>query len=88
MRSISLTTPYVLGLSLLDVRGLRMGVKSSFFEEDHEIYRDDLIVPEILIEDDSIAPATIIRPAIDAIWQATGWPGSTNYDENGTWQDR
>jgi len=88
MRSISLTTPYVLGLSLLDVRGLRMGVKSGFFEEDHEIDRDDLIVPEILIEDDSIAPATIIRPAIDAIWQATGWPGSTNYDENGTWQDR
>ena len=89
MRALGLSPPYLLGLSLLDVRGLRMVVdRRKFFEDEHAIDRDDLIVPEILIEDDDIVPATIIRPAIDAVWQATGWPGSTNYDKDGVWHDR
>jgi len=86
MKLMSLSPPYIVGLSLLDVRGLRMGVNQRHFEEEHDIDRDDLVVPETLIEDDSLPAATILKPALDAIWQATGWPGSLNYDQDGVWR--
>jgi len=29
----------------------------------------------------------LLRPAIDAFWQAGGWPRSPNYNANGTWEE-
>lgn len=82
--------PYLIGLSLLDVRGQTMALSQGrhAYLETHPIDRDDLVVPELLVEDPQQPPATILRPAIDAIWQAAGWRGSENYDAEGFWHDR
>lgn len=82
--------PYLLGLSLLDVRGQTMALSQGrhAYLETRPIDRDDLLVPELLVEDPQHPPATILKPAIDAIWQASGWRGSENYDEDGVWHDR
>jgi hypothetical protein len=47
--------------------------------------RDPLIIPEILIENFDGSPVRELRPTIDAIWNAAGWPGSPHYDELNNW---
>jgi hypothetical protein len=78
--------PYLVGVSLLDVRGHVMALARA--RESREIDRDDLIVPELLVEDASQPADAILKPAIDAVWQAAGLHMSENYDEHGSWHDR
>jgi len=47
------------------------------------IDRDVLLTPEILIEESAANTDSLLRPALDTIWQASGWPCSQGYDENG-----
>jgi hypothetical protein len=90
LQQLGVEGPYLVGLSLLDVRGQTMALSGGrhAYLDTHPIDRDDLVVPEVLIEDPSQPPATILKPAIDAIWQAAGWHGSDNYDDEGIWHDR
>jgi len=30
----------------------------------------------------------LLKPLFDAVWNAAGWPGSQNYDQNGQWVGR
>jgi hypothetical protein len=88
---LSVAPPYLLGLSLLDVRGLEMGVSqshSSVFDPTYPIDRDELILPELLVSDPAAPSEAILKPAFDAVWQAAGWPGSLNYDDDGKWSRR
>lgn len=73
-------------LSLLGVRGARMALPSSYSMPPHYLIdRDNLVVPEVLIEDVTIHPATLLRPAFDIVWQSCGYPSSPNYADDGTW---
>jgi hypothetical protein len=47
--------------------------------------QDALLTPEVLVEEEAADVAKLIRPALDTIWQASGWPGSQGYDEAGNW---
>ena len=55
------------------------------FPENHPIDKDVLIVPDIIVEDYDVDPASILRSAFDAIWQAAGWERSFNYNKDGKW---
>lgn len=90
LQQLGVEGPYLVGLSLLDVRGQTMALSQGrhAYLDTHPIDRDDLVVPELLVEDLSESPATILRPALDAVWQAAGWRGSENYDADGVWHDR
>ena len=86
-KSLGIAPPVFVMLSLLGVNGYIMGVSDSFSRRSrsYPIDRDDLIVPEIMLEDyDSDIPKSI-RPAFDAIWNASGWPKSLNYNGDGKW---
>jgi Schlafen, AlbA_2 len=51
--------------------------------------RDDLLVPEVLIESleqDLHALQRHMRPLLDAVWNSVGAPGSPHYDESGNWR--
>lgn len=73
-------------LSLLGVRGARMALPSSYSTPSHyTIDRDNLVVPELLIEDVAVHAATLLRPVFDIVWQSCGYPGSPNYSDDGTW---
>jgi hypothetical protein len=85
---LGVAPPYLLGLSLLDVRGLEMAVPQSHFDSTYPIDRDDLVLPELLVIDPGAPAHAILKPAFDAVWQAAGWPRSLNYDEHGTWTRR
>jgi hypothetical protein len=90
LRSLDLQPPICLFLSLLDVRGYIMGVgDAAAFSAPRaylrEIDRDNLLLPEVIIDPYPDSAARSLRPAFDALWNAAGWPASRNYDEAGDW---
>jgi hypothetical protein len=79
--------PIALFVSLLNVSGYEMAVdpRRSFYEEPRPIEKKDLLVDGVLIEDFDCEASQLLKPIIDSIWNATGWPQSMNYNENGDW---
>lgn len=87
LRELNVPGPFLLALSLLDVRGLEMAVDIRRFESGYAIDRPDLIIPETLVEDLAQPADVLLKPHLDAIWNATGHAGSLNYDDAGRWRD-
>lgn len=80
--------PAVLSLSLLGVKGYTMAVNPQRFPfgGGSPVDRDDLILPETVVEDLSTSADQVLKPSFDILWNACGWPRSLNYDENGVWR--
>ena len=85
-KKLGVEPPVVVMLSLLGVKGYVMyvGVERRF-GGGRPIDRDALLIPEVLVEDLDADVDAILRPIFDALWNATGWPGSINFDEAGKW---
>jgi len=77
-KQLGVEPPLFVMLSLLGVYGYVMAVDRIYPPRDYPIDRNDLVIPEVDLGD-------VMRPAFDAVWNATGWPRSKNYDENGKW---
>ena len=88
-QKLSVSPPSVLIVSLLGVKGYELAVKQhlNFWHERHvhKIDRDSLLLPEVIVEDDTIVPTAILRPIFDALWNSAGWPRSLGYDDAGEW---
>ena len=85
MATLGVGQPIYALLSLLNVRGFSMSAEGRWKGRRGSINRDHLLVPEVEIESiDSDAPLKI-KEAIDMVWQASGWPASIHYDEQGNW---
>ncbi|WP_088242033.1 hypothetical protein [Calothrix rhizosoleniae] len=54
----------------------------------YPIDRDNLIIPEIVVEDYAMKESDILRPAFGDIWQACGWNSCKYYDAYGNWIGR
>ncbi len=50
---------------------------------EHEIDRDILLLPEVIIENYDTTPEDVLKPCFDAMWNACGFPRSPNYDDAG-----
>jgi hypothetical protein len=74
--------PFVLTLSLLDVKGFAM----PNLPGGHAIDRSDLILPEVVIDEIDASPSSIWKPTFDLIWQSCGFERSVNFDSAGTWK--
>ena len=84
------TPPVVLMLSLLRVSDYRI-IIDDLVEDSHghPIDRDVLMVPDLLLgslDVEAFALAKIIRPVLDVVWNAAGYPRSHNFDQEGNWQ--
>ncbi len=85
-RRIGAQPPLVLMLSLLGVGGLTMDKCWDDSEEFSMMFdRSDLLIPPELVEDAGADPSQIIRPLLDAVWNAAGRSGSPYYDSDGSW---
>ena len=49
------------------------------------IDRDTLLLPDVSVESFEVDLPRLLRPVLDALWQAGGWDGSRNYDGEGNW---
>ena len=71
-------------LSLLNVKGAKMYVGGGFSPfGDSKVDRDHLLVPEVMAEDFSSDCGKILKPSLDAIWNACGYSGSSGYGTDG-----
>ena len=90
--TLGLPPPCAVMLSLCDVRWAEMELTDSrrfgLPSRGARIDRDELLVPELLIEDGTEPLDRVLQPAFDAIWNACGYPKSYNYSEDGRWKHR
>lgn len=81
--------PFFVMLSLLGVKGYTIAKERSSgydlgrFSSQRPIDRNDLLVPEVMIESYTDDLSRIMQPAFDAVWNAAGWERSMNYDDDG-----
>jgi hypothetical protein len=66
--------------SLLGVKNCTMS-RGRPFEEEHRIDRDNLVLPEVMIENFEFDAAKEMRQIFDAVWNSADFPCSPNYDE-------
>lgn len=78
--------PFFVMVSFLGVKGYKIALQRSIHhiaEYTSEIDRNNLIIPEVMIEDFDVNVASALRPIFDAVWNAAGSDSSSNYDETG-----
>jgi hypothetical protein len=89
LQSMSVECPIAVLVSLVHVKGWRMGLPPGYSSSPLDIFdRDPLLIPEIIVEGFNQQTFNEARPLIDAIWNAAGWPGSPHYDMQGKWDPR
>lgn len=86
LRSCRVAPPLSVFLTLLNVRGFTMGVDQAHERwQNTPIDRDHLVIDTLSLESFDVDVAVVLRPIFDATWQAAGFRGSGNYNEQATW---
>jgi hypothetical protein len=86
IKALKIPSPVWVCMSLLNVRGYHMWRNNMLGDLTSAIDRDDLIIPEIYLENTEVLGESALKPAFDAIWNACGFERSFNYDGNGNWE--
>lgn len=96
MKELSIESPILFFLSLLDIIGYKMQIPNDncpydnpnirYYIEKYSIDRNNLILPEVTIENYDEPVKKILKPCFDSIWNACGLERDFNYDENGNWK--
>ena len=87
MGKLEIPSPIIVVVSIMDVVGVRMDPDTAvFWDESFPIDRNMLLLPDVLIEDYACDVPRVLRPIFDAVWNATGFERSMNYDEEGNWR--
>jgi len=88
LRGLGVQPPVYIGLSVLRVKGVVMIRPQRYFDEGDLIDKDHLIVPVVTSDTLDEPVDRLLRPAFDAVWQASGLATSPYYNEEGTWIGR
>lgn len=84
--SLGITGPVAVALSFLGVRGYKLSMQNVFEPDEPGVLdRDDLVVPDTLVDDLGCDVATMLKSTFDIVWNAFGWPRSLGYDDHGSW---
>jgi hypothetical protein len=85
LKELHVDLPIFIFLTLVGVKGYFMSVGQGVFKDrgEHEIDRDILLLPEVIIENYDTALEYVLKPCFDAMWNACGFPKSPNYDNAG-----
>lgn len=93
-KRLGVEPPLFVMVSLLGVSGYVVKPAGSHIdpfwwsERAKPIDRDAILLSEIMIDSFDVDSAEVMRPVLDAIWNASGWPRSLNYDDEGNWLKR
>lgn len=80
--------PIVILASLVGAKGYREKI-SSYDLSDHEINRDVLLLPEVVLEENPMSEAELaksLKPVLDSLWQAAGMASSCSFNSEGVWE--
>lgn len=81
-KGLAVLLPIFCLLSLIGVKGFTLGFDQLRIELGR-IDRESLLVPPLTIESFDVDVPTLLHPAFNSIWQASGAEGSPNYDSKG-----
>ncbi len=86
LKNLGVPPPFVVGLSLLNVRGLTI-IRGPRFSHSGvtPIGQDHLILPEVTVQEMPVTADAVFRPLFDLIWNACGYGRSFHYDDQGQW---
>jgi Putative DNA-binding domain len=87
LQKLSIGAPVALMLSFTKMLGRKMLARNRAWDDDGgcPITSQTITLPEVILEDLHISPATMLRPLFDMIWNACGHPRSPNFDIDGNW---
>ena len=86
MRLLDIAGPYYLLIALLNVNGLKVSYaprNALHRRVIKTIGHDNLILPEVLLENTDISIETVMQSSFDMIWNAAGWAQSLSYKDDG-----
>lgn len=86
LKIVEIAPPVFVMASLLGVEGYFITGHHGDTEEVFD--RDTLLLPDLLVEELPADPPRLLRPAFDALWQASGWSHCFYYDDGGNWVSR
>lgn len=87
LREMEVTIPLFCFLSFAGIKGYRLGLSSSW-QDSYDIEKENLLLPETIIDNYDLKAETILKPSFDLVWNACGLQRSFNYDKNGNWSPR
>ena len=90
-QALEVDGPIILLYSLLNVKGAQLGVANTFLlDEGTGVFdRNQILLPDVLIEDLSADEGSVLRPLFNLVWNSAGYSGSLNYDQQtGIWLGR
>ena len=86
--ALDIAGPIILLYSLLNVKGARLVVANSIwmYEGTGIFYRNQILLPDVLIEDITADEGAVLKPLFDLVWNSAGYKESLNYDQRtGIW---
>lgn len=84
-RTLSINPPFALLVTIMGVQDFSLAVShghNNWLERTHRIDRDILFLPEVLVEDYEQDVPIMLRPMLDALWNAAGWPKCLEYGDS------
>ena len=90
LQALGVSPPVAVMLSLMGVKGYQMGVsgwRAAVFRMPG-IDRENVLTAPVLMEGLQEDAGRLLRPSLDAVWNACGYPRSPNYCEDGNWRPR
>ena len=89
-RALGVEPPIFVMLTIVGVSGWSIWVDAFRYAVDtaHPFDRDLLPLTAIMVDDLGTPPAVVMKDILDELWQASGWPRSFSYDDNGNWAPR
>ena len=89
LSKFSIEVPLYLALSLVGMKGYRLGVGQELFQSGGDtLDRSLVILPEVVIDDFEADITEALHPTFDMVWNAFGYEQSHNYDPKGKWKHR
>ena len=95
LRRIGVEPPVAVLVAVLGARGYQVlsGAKlADSRSANRRIDRDLLVLPDVVLENYPVEYRSelprLLRPIVDAFWQAGGWPRSNGYSADGDWIEK
>lgn len=86
-KKLDVEGPIYFFISLLGVKEYEFALNQNRFWHCHKypLDRDDILLPEGVIESIDVTPEKILQPYFNMIWNAYGFKQSFNYNQEGEW---
>ena len=91
LKGLDVGPPIVLMLSILGLQGYKIipaSEQRAWKSFRNPIPQNEILFPDVLIEDMDADPTVFLRPILDMLWQAAGWERCENYDGHAKWSSR